>query len=159
MAATFLLISDALESDRLGRTLQRIWGRDLRLVSDLGVSSPEEQLMAVRPDVLILGTGKLSVSVTGYVAAARRLCRGCVIVLLCDPAFAAQAARLDPDLLLQRPLTGAFIQGALAELAKTLRERPSQPTPPTLDRLDELFADPLLPARPRATPRRARSAS
>lgn len=195
MAATILLITDPPEADRLGRTLTRIWGRDLRLLADpQDPVSPEEQLQRARPDVLIIGAGSLGVPLTSYVQAARRLCPACVVVLLCDPPFAATAKGLHPDRLLIRPLTGAAVQGVLAELAKGLRDAerrapgdaralsggpatgaaPLAPAPvATLERLDDLFADPLAPPRelprpqPRAgnraesgyAPRRARSAS
>lgn len=165
MAATILLITDPAEADRLGRTLARIWGRDLRLVTDpQDLSSPEEQIEHANPDVLIIGAGHLGIPVTGYVQAARRLCPWCTVVLICDPPFAASAKGLGPDRLLLRPLTGASVQGVLAELAKGLRDverqspvlpeatpQPAAPARERLERIDELFTDPLAP--PQELPR------
>lgn len=165
MAATILMITDAREAERLGRTLHRIWGKDLRLVTDLfGLASPDEQLLHYRPQVLLLGTGQLGIPVTAYLEAARRHCPDCTVVLICDRRLLVQAQRLSPDRILVRPLTGAAVQGVLAELSKRtcdleverkaltsgMRSLPAiGPVLPKavaeagLSRIDDVFADPL----------------
>jgi hypothetical protein len=159
------MITDGAEVERLDRSLQRIWGRGFRVVTDpTATVPPDEQLRHVQPDVLLVGMGQLGVDVRAYVTAARQHAPACAVCLLCDRQHGAQARHLGPDRVLFRPVSVAEVQACLAELGKNARERedarshrfsstaratgplpqaaPSPPDP--LWRADELFADPLL---------------
>lgn len=163
VAITILMITDGAEVERLDRSLQRIWGRGFRVVTDpTAAVPPDEQLRHVQPDVLLVGMGQLGVDVRAYVAAARQYAPACAVCLLCDRQHGAQAHHLGPDRVLFRPVSVAEVQACLAELGKTAREREDarshrfsspgratgqMPTPAQQDpllRADELFADPLL---------------
>lgn len=145
-------MTEPAEEARLRKGL----GRDhrLRVRADLIVGqTPAEQLLAARPDVLILGTGLPGLNLIEYLDAARQNLPDCVLCLLCDRGQAEAVRPLRPHVLLQRPVSLTELLTALeavtaARVLPASASPPCQPASPALQsdllRLDDMVPDPLL---------------